>query len=72
MTHQKQRRKGLLHALSFSSQVGITMAACVIIGVFLGRFLDDLFHTAPWFLLVFSLLGAAASFKTLFNLARRK
>jgi ATP synthase protein I len=62
----------LLHALSFFSQVGITMAACVLIGVFLGKFLDGLLGTAPWLLLIFSLLGAAASFKALFDLAKRK
>ena len=61
-----------LHALSFLSQIGITMASCVLVGVFSGKSLDDLFGTSPWLLLVFSLLGAAAAFKALFDLAMRK
>lgn len=56
-----------LRALSFFSQVGITMAACLLIGVFAGRFLDDLLKTTPWLLLLFSLLGAASAIKALFD-----
>jgi len=64
--------KTFLKALSFFSQVGITMAACVFIGVLLGKFLDDRFGTSPWLLLAFSLLGAMAAFKALFDLAGKK
>jgi len=69
---QKKHRKDFMHALSFLSQVGVTMAACVCIGVLGGKLLDSLFGTAPWLLLVFSLLGAAAAFKALFDMAKRK
>ncbi|NLV86096.1 MAG: AtpZ/AtpI family protein [Clostridiales bacterium] len=48
------------------------MAACVLIGVFLGRFLDNLLGTSPWLLLLFSLLGAGAAFKTLLDLGQKK
>jgi len=68
---KRKQNDNLLHALSFMSQVGITMASCVIIGVFLGKFLDNLCGTTPWLLLVFSLLGVAASFKALFDLANK-
>ena len=72
-SYDKNRQRGKsLRALSFASQIGITMAACVLIGVLCGKFLDDLLSTAPWLLLVFSLLGVAASFKVLFDLAKRK
>jgi ATP synthase protein I len=64
--------KEFLRALSFFSQIGITMAACVLIGVLLGRFLDSLMGTSPWLLLLFSLLGAGAAFKALFDLANKK
>jgi F0F1-type ATP synthase assembly protein I len=33
--------------------------------------LDSLLGTAPWLLLVFSLLGAAAAFKSLIDMAKR-
>ena len=67
----KKKKRGVLRALSFSSQIGITMAACVFIGVFGGRFLDGWLGTSPWLLLVFSLLGVAAAFRAIFQLAKK-
>lgn len=61
-----------LRALANFSQIGITMAACVLVGVLLGKYLDDLFGTTPWLLLVFSLLGAGAAIKSLFNMSKHK
>ena len=69
---KNKQRKELLNAFSFFSQVGIMMASCVLVGVLLGKFLDDVLGTAPWLLLLFSLLGAAASFKSVFDLANKK
>jgi ATP synthase protein I len=69
--NNNNKNRGFLRALSFFSQVGIIMAACVFVGVFLGRFLDGLLGTSPWLLLVFSFLGAAAAFKSLFDLASK-
>jgi len=68
---KKKQHYDFLKALSFFSQVGITIVACVCIGVFLGRFLDSFFDTSPWLLLIFSLLGTAAAFKALFDLMSR-
>lgn len=66
-----QKQTGnLLRALSFLSQIGITMAACVFIGVWIGRFLDKLLGTMPWLLLLFALLGAGAALKVLFDLGK--
>jgi len=67
----KQRRE-LLNALTLFSQMGISMAVCVVTGVFLGRFLDNFFGTSPWLLLIFSLIGAATSFKVMFDLGNKK
>jgi ATP synthase protein I len=68
----KKPSKEFFRALSFFSQIGITMAACVLIGVFLGRFLDNLFGTSPWLLLLFSFLGAGAALKALLDLGQKK
>jgi ATP synthase protein I len=48
------------------------MAASVLVGVLLGKYLDGLFGASPWFLLVFSLLGAGAAIKALFNIPKDK
>ena len=45
------------------------MAASVLIGVLLGKYLDGLFGTAPWLGLVCSLFGAGAAIKLVFSFA---
>ncbi len=55
-------------ALANFSQIGVTMAASVLIGVFSGKYLDDLFNTKPWLLLIFSFLGAGAALRSLFRM----
>ena len=67
----KKQRRELIRALSSLSQVGITMVVCVLIGVFLGKFLDDRLGTAPWLLLVCSLLGVAAAIKSIYDMSTR-
>ena len=69
--NDKQQRKNLLRGLTLFSQIGISMASCVLLGVFVGQFLDRRFDTSPWFLLVFSLVGVAAAYKALFDWAKR-
>ena len=61
----------LVQGLSQLSQIGITILACILIGVFAGRFLDSVFNSSPWLLLVFSLLGAGAAFKYLYDLTKK-
>ena len=65
---EKKQQNDFLKALSFFSLIGTTIMACVFIGVFLGRFLDNFFGTSPWLLLVFSLLGVVAAFKAVYDL----
>ena len=64
--------KNFIKALSLLSQIGISMAACIIIGVFLGMFLDSILGTSPWLLIIFSLFGVGAAFKALFDMVPKK
>lgn len=64
-------KRELYRALRFFSQISFTIVACVIIGVLIGRFLDGFFGTSPWLLALFSLLGVAAAFKSLFDLGMK-
>jgi len=70
-TPKEKKPNELFVALSFISHIGITMAVCVFVGVMLGRFLDGLLGTAPLLLIICSLLGAAASFKALYDIASK-
>jgi len=64
-------RAELIRSLSMVSQLGLMIAACIVIGVLLGSFLDNLLGTSPWLLLVFSIFGVIAAFKSLFDFAKR-
>lgn len=67
----KKQRREMMQALSLFFQIGITLVVCVVMGVFLGRFLDSLLGTAPWLLLLFTFFGAGAAFKFIFDLSKR-
>ena len=67
----KETRRELVRAISLITHIGVTVAACLLIGVFLGRWLDSLLGTSPWLLIVFSLLGMGAAFKSLIDIANK-
>ncbi|MGI6238960.1 MAG: AtpZ/AtpI family protein [Christensenellales bacterium] len=67
----RKARSELMRAITAFSQIGVTIVACVLVGVFLGRWLDNLLGTSPWLLLVFSLFGAGAALKALFDMGKR-
>ena len=50
------------------STVGLEMGFSVLIGLFVGQYLDEQFGTEPWLLLLFLLFGAAAGFRSLYRL----
>lgn len=66
--NNRPKNNETFRALAQFSQIGVTMAASVLIGVFLGKYLDELFNTSPYLLLIFSLLGAAAALRSLFRM----
>ncbi|MBL0386682.1 AtpZ/AtpI family protein [Tumebacillus sp. ITR2] len=44
-------------AFGLVSAIGVDLASCVVAGVFLGKWLDGLWGTTPWMLLLGILLG---------------
>jgi ATP synthase protein I len=54
------------------SSVGLMFPASIIVGFFIGHFLDQWLKTGPWLTLVFILYGIAAGFSNLFSQARRR
>ena len=67
----KEELKAIYRALSLITTMGVSIASCVGLGVFFGWLLDRWLGTSPWLILVFSLLGVAAAFKTMFELFKR-
>ena len=68
---KKNQAAGFVSALSLLTQIGITIVACIGVGIFIGWYLDRLLGTTPWLLLVFTLLGIAAAFKSIFDFAKK-
>ena len=50
------------------SIIGIQCPVAIALGYFLGRWLDGLFGTEPWFIIIFALFGIAAGFVNLFRI----
>lgn len=69
---KKPKNIETMRALVYFSQIGVSMAASILVGVLLGKYLDSFFGTTPWLLLIFSLLGAGAAIKVLFNAPKGK
>ena len=67
----KKQRGEFVRGLSLLSQIGITVLICVAMGILLGRFLDNKLGTSPWLLLVFTLLGSGAAFKSIYDISKR-
>ena len=65
-----EEQSDLMKAIAYFGRVAFTIAACIIICVLIGNFLDRLFGTSPWLLLLFSLIGLVAAFKSIFDLAK--
>lgn len=53
--------------LSLALRIGVELVAALIVGVAIGLGLDKWLDTAPWFLLLFFLLGAAAGILNVFR-----
>lgn len=70
--NKKSKNSKTIRALADFSQIGVTMAASVLVGVLLGKYLDGLFGTSPYLLLICSLLGAGAAIKVLFNMSKNE
>ena len=60
--------KKSIRALGFISSIGIAMALSVVIGAFVGYYLDDWLKTGPWLFFLFLLFGIVAAFRNLYIL----
>lgn len=52
------------------STVGLELGLSVLIGLFVGQYLDEWLGTEPWLLLLFLILGMVAGFRSIFRLLR--
>ena len=57
--------------LAAYSSVGLMFPASIAVGVAIGYFLDELFKTSPYLLIIFTLYGIAAGFVNLIKVTRQ-
>jgi ATP synthase protein I len=62
--------KSTLRALAIISQLGLSIAIPLAVGIFLGVWLDGQFHTSPWLTLAGIALGMVVAVFTLAQLVR--
>ena len=67
----KQELKAIYRALGLITVMGVTVVACIGLGIFLGWALDNWLGTTPWLQLVFSILGCVAAIKAIYDMAKR-
>jgi ATP synthase protein I len=66
----KNEKYQIMRAMGLFMQLGLSMAFCVVIGFFIGRFLDGLFETVPLFMTIFSFIGMGAAIKVLIDIVK--
>jgi len=67
----KPEQNEFVQAMSFFLQIGVTIIACLAVGIFLGWLLDRFLGTSPWLLMVFAFFGVAAAFKSIFDFSKK-
>jgi len=53
------------------SSIGLLLPSSIIVGLVFGTFLDRWLGTAPWLLLVFTVLGVVSGLMSLFRALRK-
>ena len=57
--------------LAMASSMGISVVLATVLGLALGYWLDSLFGTAPWLLLICLGLGIVAGFRNIYVIGKR-
>jgi len=63
--------KEMFRTLGYVSTIGISMAAAIGIGAWLGLYLDKKFGTEPWLFYICLGLGIAAAFRNLYLMYKK-
>ena len=66
---KKKDKQGIYRNLALITQIGIIIATSILLGLFIGRFLDDKLGTKWIFTFIFLIIGVMAGFANLFKLA---
>ncbi len=57
-------------AVTLVTLIGVDMAVCVVAGVYLGKNIDGLLATKPWFMMLGLLLGLGVGVYSVYRIVR--
>ena len=66
----RQQDSGWIRKAGLASSIGLVLAISIIIGWAFGSWLDSKLHTAPYLMMLFTLLGIAAGFIEMIKIAK--
>ena len=58
----KKDLSNVIKSVSHIGSFGLTMGACILMGYYLGTYIDGKLGTAPWFMVILVLLCMAGAF----------
>ena len=67
---KNEDRRQILRAFGLFTQLGLSMACCVLVGVLIGRFLDVSFGTSPLLTVIFAFIGSGAAIKVMYDISK--
>ena len=67
---KKSDRFEIMRATGLFMQLGLSMVFCVVIGFFIGRFLDGFLGTLPVLMIIFSFIGLGAALKVMYDIVK--
>jgi ATP synthase protein I len=71
MSADEEQKRQMWRKATQVSSVGLGLVISVLIGYFVGNWLDGLLKCRPWMTLLFLLLGIAAGFLNIFRTVKR-
>ncbi len=66
----KPSNEGSPKMMAMAMRIGIQLVVATVVGVFLGYWLDEVFGSKPWLMIVGLLVGAVAGFRDVFRLLK--
>lgn len=63
----KTGMRQLMNALSIAANLGFAMAVNTVVGIFIGRMIDDWLHTSPWGVAFGTLMGLIAGLRSVYH-----
>ena len=67
MADDKDNLRGALHFAS----VGMMLVISILVGFAIGLYLDGVFSTEPWLMIIFTILGVISGFKSLYDMVKK-